>query len=758
MTVLEKCESTAELLDKAASLRDSLFGNTITYSPKAFFPLTMLCRDRCGYCTFAKAPSRVASPYMELEEVRSLAKQAVNAGVREALFTLGERPEERYRIAREFLDGHGVGSTIEYLAQAAKVAMEEQLLPHINAGTLSPQDIELLRPVSVSMGIMLETFVDGLSCHRLAPDKAPDLRLATLEALGKAKVPTTTGLLVGIGDSEEDRLVALQAIAELHERYHHIQEVIIQNFLPKPGTNMSGYPAANREEFLRTIAIARLVLPGTVSIQAPPNLFDEVEELLAAGINDLGGISPITVDHVNPERPWPSVAKLEDMLSKAGFVLRPRLALYPAFVIDKDQWAEKQVHSRILYHEDQDGYARDNWFAGLSECMQASVERIGPVRFVSRTPSWLYELAETVRSNEPAPKELLTLALRSRGMTAKALQELANELNDRIHGNRVSFVINRNINYTNICGFKCRFCAFSKGPLSLNLRGKPYLLTRGQILEKVEEAWRAGATEVCLQGGIHPEFDAEYYLELVSAIHQAFPEIHIHAFSALEVFQAARRSNIDLRTYLEELHRRGLRTLPGTAAEILHDDIRRVICPDKLSTSQWLEVHQTAHEVGLKSNVTIMFGTIERVEHIVAHFERTRELAERTGGFTEFVPLPFVHMGSPIFLQGKSRRGPTLTEAILMHAVGRIAYFGVIDNIQASWVKMGPIGATILLDSGANDLGGTLMEENISHAAGADHPSSLAPDDFARIARASGKTLYRRNTTYSHLERWIDEP
>ncbi|MGC8480025.1 MAG: 5-amino-6-(D-ribitylamino)uracil--L-tyrosine 4-hydroxyphenyl transferase CofH [Acidimicrobiales bacterium] len=736
---------TEALLELARAIRDETYGTTVTYSPKAFFPVTMLCRDRCGYCTFAKAPAALSSAYMDHDDVRRLAERAVNVGVTEALLTLGERPELRYRRAQTFLAAAGVPSTIEYVQEVASILIDEfGLLPHPNAGALDRAELARLRTRSVSQGMMVESLRADLSAHRLAPDKTPERRLATLEFAGELRIPFTTGILIGIGENELDRVSALTAIAAAHRRHGHVQEVIIQNFLPKPRTGMADASPPSTEEHLRAIALARILLPAAIAVQAPPNLSGDIRALLDAGINDLGGISPITSDHVNPERPWPHLDQLRYELDAAGFDLVPRLPVYPRYAFDRS-WIDPTVRPSLLAHADASGLGREEaWHSGAAVTEKLNLRE---VRRERHDPD-LDEIFEGVEGGTPVDSKQLMTLFEARGNRFAKVVEFADHLRRRTVGDTVTFVSNRNINYTNICTFKCRFCAFSKGPLSLNLRGTPYLLSMSEIVDKVLEAQSAGATEVCLQGGIHPSFDGEFYFEVVRAIHEAAPAIHIHAFSALEIDEGARRLGWELPAYLSEMVKLGLKTLPGTAAEILDDDVREELCPDKLRTDRWLEIHEVAHEVGLRSNVTIMFGAIETPESWVTHLVRTRDLQQRTRGFTEFVPLPFVHMAAPIFLAGNARRGPTFREAVLMHAVGRIAYHGLIDNVQASWVKMGTEGASILLRSGANDLGGTLMEENISHAAGSEHGRELGITDLIEVASTAGRTLAQRNTLY----------
>ncbi|MGC8464921.1 MAG: 5-amino-6-(D-ribitylamino)uracil--L-tyrosine 4-hydroxyphenyl transferase CofH [Acidimicrobiales bacterium] len=740
--------TTDELTHEARLRRSRHYGSVVTYSPKAFFPLTMLCRDRCGYCTFAKAPAKLTSPYMSLDEVRALAISAKELGCIEALFTLGEAPEDRYSSARTFLDQVEQPSTVAYLHAAMNLVLNEVgLLPHPNAGAISRDDLALLRTASVSQGMMIESLRSDLRAHDRAPDKDPQRRLATLDFAGELAIPFTTGILIGIGEAEDDRINALEAIAASHRRYGHIQEVIVQNFLPKAGTAMAKASPPSTDEFVRAIACARLILPPEVSIQAPPNLIDDTLILLNSGVDDLGGISPLTIDHVNPERPWPHLETLRTQMLHHGYELTPRLPVHAQFT-SQPRFFDERVYPLVLQAIDASGLAReDAWVSGGATDHMAERSHAITTGFDAD----LEEIFSGVESGQLAEEKELEILFAARGNRLLKVLEFADHLRTRAVGDRVTFVMNRNINYTNICTFKCRFCAFSKGPLSLNLRGNPYLLSQEEIADKVREAREVGATEVCLQGGIHPTFDGHFYLEVVKSVKAAVPEMHVHAFSALEIWEGSRRLSLGLEEYLTLLKDAGLRTLPGTAAEILDDSVRSIICPDKISSSQWLEVHETAHEVGLRSNITIMFGSVEQPKSWIQHILTTRSVQQRTHGFTEFVPLPFVHMASPIYLQGRSRKGPTLRESLLMHAVGRIAYFSLIDNVQASWVKMGPEGARQLLQCGANDLGGTLMEENISHAAGSEHGRALGVADLKEIASSIGRPLHQRNTLYEIL-------
>jgi FO synthase len=725
-----------ELCAEARALRDEGHGPLVTYSPKVFIPLTKLCRDVCHYCTFARPPRRGRRAYMTVEEVLDIAHAGAAAGCREALFTLGDKPELRYRVAREELAELGCETTLEYLAQAAGAVLTETgLLPHLNPGVMTVDDLGRLRPVSASMGLMLETTSARLSArggpHFGSPDKEPALRLETIAAAGAARVPFTTGILIGIGETRAERIDALIAIRDLAERHGHVQEVIVQNFRAKPGTRMADAVEPPLDELLWTIAVARLLLGPRAHVQAPPNLsYDDFPRLLDAGIDDWGGVSPVTIDHVNPEAPWPELQHLRTATEGRGLELAPRLPVYPEWITG--DWIDPAVMPAVLRASDSLGLAREgNWSPGDTVA----------VPFVPR------DALPLDTGGELGEDEIARL-FRARGRERDRIFAAADRLRREVCGDEVTYVVTRNIQYTNVCYFRCGFCAFSKGRLAANLRGAPYLVPHEEIVRRCEEAWERGATEVCLQGGIHPAFTGDYYLSVVRAIKESVPGLHVHAFSALEVWQGAATLGLSLQEYLTKLRDAGLGSLPGTAAEILDDDVRRIICPDKVTTDQWLEVHDTAHRLGLGSNVTMMFGHVDGPRNWGRHLLRAREQQRCSGGFTEFVPLPFVHMEAPMWLRGRARSGPTFGETLLVHAVARLALHPWIENVQVSWVKLGPEGVAAALRAGVNDLGGTLMNESISRSAGAGHGQELSPERMEDLIRRAGRSPRQRTTSY----------
>jgi FO synthase len=749
------------LVMRAASrVRDRVFGPRVSYSRKVFIPLTKLCRDNCGYCTFARAPLPKERAYLAPEEVLGIAYAGAKAGCKEALFTLGDKPEKRYPEARRELKEMGFGSTIAYLVYVCGLVLEETgLLPHANPGVLCEEEVRALREVSVSQGIMLEQTSERLlernMPHWASPDKVPGRRLATLDVAGRLRVPFTTGILIGIGESIEERVDTLLAIREQHERHGHIQECIIQNFRAKPGTRMQGAPEPSEKEMLATISLARLLLPEGMAVQAPPNLAGPTENgrppyarYIDAGINDWGGVSPVTPDHVNPERPWPYLEELEKATEAKGYLLLERLALHPSYARDAERWVDEKLRSRVWAAMDAEGFARvEAWAPGTTENIPGETVREVRGRRPSKVrPEFARPLAKA--GEKDLNEDEIALLFTARGTELAELCRVADELRRAVNGDEVTYVVNRNINYTNQCYFGCRFCAFSKGPRSLNLRGDPYLLDAAEVARRAREAWEKGATEVCMQGGIHARFTGKDYLEYLRAVKEEVPGMHVHAFTPLEVSQGARTLGIPTEEFLQELKEAGLGTLPGTAAEVLDDEIRAIICPDKASTVEWAQVMRAAHALGLRSTTTIMFGHVEGPINWARHLLVLRNIQAETGGFTEFVPLPFVHMGAPLFLQGRSRKGPTFAEAVKMHAVGRVALHGYINNVQVSWVKMGIEGAKVCLEAGCNDLGGTLMNENISRAAGASHGQEMTPSELEAVIRDVGRIPRRRTTLY----------
>ncbi|MEA2964812.1 MAG: synthase [Alphaproteobacteria bacterium] len=756
---LVRVDDIGPLLGAAARRRDAAHGRRLSYSRKVFIPLTQLCRDVCHYCTFAHAPREGVKPYLSIDQMVAVAQAGKKAGCKEALFTLGDKPELRYRIAREELDRLGHPTTLSYLAAAASaVHRETGLLPHLNPGLMTGADLDAQRKVSVSQGIMLESVSERLGekggAHHGSPDKAPAARLETIRLAGERNVPFTSGILIGIGETRQERIDSLLALRDLNDVYGHIQEIIIQNFRPKPGTRMENAAPPDVDDHLWTIAVARLIFEPSMNIQAPPNLSPgALGRLVAAGINDWGGVSPVTPDHVNPEAPWPHLRVLETATKAAGMNLTERLAIYPAFARDTNRWLDQGLRTAVLNGIDGDGLARvDDWCPGhVGELPSRELEWIGKAGLVRPSADLGRVLAKAQRGDGLDESEIAGL-FRARGDDFAAVCRAADELRREMNGPVVSYVVTRNINYTNICSFKCQFCAFSKGKMSENLRGRPYDLDMREVADRVIEAWQRGASEVCMQGGIHPSYTGQKYLDICRTVKDAVPQIHMHAFSPLEIYQGAQTLGIPVIDFLRELKAAGLNTLPGTAAEILDDEVRIVLCADKIRTQQWLDVMRAAHTVGFRSTATILFGHIDNYQHWARHLLRVRHLQSETGGFTEFVPLPFVHMEAPIYLKGRARPGPTFREAILMHAVARLALHPVIPNIQASWVKLGAEGVRHCLSAGVNDLGGTLMDESISRSAGASHGQEMTPQEMESIIVSADRIPRQRTTLYGDAE------
>ena len=751
-----------DLMQKAKEVRGD-DKKVITYSKKVFIPLTELCRDVCHYCTFAKAPKKLDAPYLEPDQVLAIAEQGKEQFVKEALFTLGEKPEMRYQVAKDHLQKLGFETTIEYLGSMSKLVYEETgLLPHLNPGNMTLLEMEKLREYSVSMGIMLESSSERLcgkgGPHFGSPDKQPATRLQTMKNAGKLRIPITTGILIGIGETIEERIQSLLDIKNLHKEFGHIQEVIIQNFIPKENTRMKKHSPASKEDLLWTLSAARIIFGKDMNIQCPPNLnSDYLDQILDCGINDWGGVSPITIDHVNPESPWPQIEQLEKITNNKGMELVERLAIYPEYIEDQS-WYDKNLHSGILELSDSSRYGRhDQWRCGESLSIPASGKHDLWVNKISGDVSHeIKKILDKSIHGFDLDHDEITKLFHTRGDDYHLVLNHADRLRQKINGDEVTYVITRNINYTNICKYSCHFCAFSKGKTKENLRGKPYLINNDEVADRASEAWSKGAHEVCLQGGIHPHYDGYTYIDICKAIKERVPEIHIHAFSPLEVTHGASSLGLPIDEYLQKLKEAGLSTMPGTAAEILDDAVRENICPDKLTSEEWINVIKTAHRVGIKTTSTIMFGHTEQPADWSTHLIKLRDLQKETGGITEFIPLPYVSMESPMYKRGNSRPGPTFNEVLLMHAVSRIALNPHIKNIQASWVKLGKEGALSCLNAGVNDMGGTLMNESISRAAGSVHGQEFEATRMEEFIRNSERRPQLRNTIYEPIQSGIN--
>lgn len=744
------------LLDRARALTLQGYGLNVTYSKKVFIPLTRLCRNVCRYCTFAQRPRAVSQPFLNPDQVLEIARAGAAAGCKEALFTLGDKPELRYADAREALQAAGYASTIDYLVAMARLVRQQTgLLPHINAGVMTVDELRRIREVSVSAGLMLESSSPRLcerdGPHWGCPDKAPATRLATLRAAGELAIPITSGILIGIGETRLERIEALLELRALHAAHEHIQEIIVQNFRRKSDTAMAQAAEPTLDDQMWTIVMTRLIFGPTMSIQAPPNLRPtEIADLIRSGINDFGGISPITPDHVNPEAPWPNLASLAAQTEAAGRHLVERLALVPAYAQQADRWVDPSLVTAVLHATDSCGHARDDWFAGSGADVPIDRDRFVGVlgHNDAGVSAGLQRILERRLEGRDLCEADIVALFAARGRDLCAVLDAADGARAASAGDAVTYVVNCNINYTNICKYRCGFCAFAKGRSAEHLRGPAYMLDPDAVAARAVEAWERGATEVCMQGGIHPAYTGETYLRLVRAVKAAVPEMHVHAFSPLEIMQGATTLGLPLAVYLRMLREAGLSSLPGTAAEILDDEVRAIICPDKLGTEQWFDVMREAHAVGLRSTATIMFGHVERPTHWARHLIGIRCLQQETGGFTEFVPLPFVHMESPLWRKGRARSGPTLREAVLMHAVARLVLDPLIVNVQTSWVKMGPHGAALCLASGANDLGGTLMYESITRAAGGVNGQCVDDAQLRVLAARLGRPARQRTTLY----------
>jgi FO synthase len=776
----------------------------ITYSKKVFIPLTRLCRDRCGYCTFATVPGRLESLFLSPDEVLDIARKGAELGCKEALFTLGDRPEARWRQAKEWLDAHGYDDTLSYVrAMAIRVLEETGLLPHLNPGVLSWQDFQRLKPVAPSMGMMLETTAERLyttkgAPHFGSPDKDPKVRLRVLEDAGRSSVPFTTGILIGIGETRAERADSIFAVRKVSREYGGIQEVIVQNFRAKPDTKMRDTPDADLADLAATIAVTRLVLGPKARIQAPPNLVgDQHQLILDAGIDDWGGVSPLTPDHVNPERSWPQIDELAARTAAGGFTLRERLTIYPPYL--REPWLDPRVARHVAAladpatglaadgamprgigwqepdggwgdasgrtdlhvtidtvgrtHDRRDDFAEvyGDWGALSERAVVPPAAPASPAAPQAPAVARTGEVAAALRQAERDPAALTDEAaialLGADGNDLEALAGIADGLRREANGDDVTFVVTRNINFTNVCYTGCRFCAFAQRRTDADA----YTLSLDQIGERAEEAWAAGATEVCMQGGIHPDLPGTAYFDIAAEVKRRCPGMHVHAFSPMEVMNGVSRTGLPLREWLIRAREAGVGSLPGTAAEILDDDVRWVLTKGKLPASDWTEVITTAHELGIPTSATMMYGHVDTPAHWVGHLRVIRGIQERTGGFTEFVLLPFIHSSAPIYLAGLARPGATGRENRAVHAVSRLLLHGAIGKIQCSWVKLGDDLCRDVLRGGVNDLGGTLMEETISRMAGADNGSFKTISDLRKIVDPLGRPLRQRTTLYGEV-------
>lgn len=803
-------EDLVDLMASASRVRDAGLleagrPKTVSYSRKVFIPITRLCRDKCHYCTFVTVPGKLKAGrdsgghglFMDPDEIIEVARQGAELGCKEALFTLGDRPEDRWPEAKEWLDSRGYDSTLDYVrAMAIKVLEETGLLPHLNPGVMSWQELSRLKPVAPSMGMMLETtsrrlFEEKGQAHYGSPDKDPEVRLRTLTDAGRLNIPFTTGILVGIGETIRDRAESIMAIRKVHKAFGHVQEIIVQNFLAKSDTAMRSAPNAGMEEFLATIAVTRILLGPSMRIQAPPNLVEaeETAALLGAGVDDWGGVSPLTPDHVNPERPWPNLDSLAELSAAAGYTLVERSAAQPQYVLAGAPWIDPRISAHVRALSDPEtGMARagvkptglpwqepdEEWESSGRVDLNTEIDTQGrntetrsdlanafgdwesireQVRDLAGLERVDRDLVSALHAAEKDPaglsdEQYLALAT-AEGPGMDAVAALADDLRKQVNGDTVTYVVNRNINFTNICYTGCRFCAFAQRKGDADA----FTLSTAEVADRAWEAHVAGASEVCMQGGIDPELPVTGYADLVRAVKARVPSMHVHAFSPMEIVNGASRGGQSIRDWLTELREAGLDTIPGTAAEILDDEVRWVLTKGKLPAAEWIEVVTTAHEVGLRSSSTMMYGHVDNPSHWVGHMNVLKKIQDKTGGFTEFVPLPFVHQSSPLYLAGASRPGPTNRDNRAVHALARIMLHGRIDSIQTSWVKLGTTGTQVMLNGGANDLGGTLMEETISRMAGSQNGSEKTVAELHEIANGIGRPARERTTTYGLIDR-----
>ncbi|MEU3607596.1 bifunctional FO biosynthesis protein CofGH [Streptomyces sp. NPDC035033] len=796
-------EDLTELVAVAGRVRDAGLEaagrpGVITYSKSVFIPLTRLCRDKCHYCTFVTVPGKLRRDghgmFLSPDEVLDIARRGAELGCKEALITLGDKPEERWPEAREWLDAHGYDDTLAYVrAMSVRILEETGLLPHLNPGVLSWTDFQRLKPVAPSMGMMLETTATRLwsepgGPHHGSPDKEPAVRLRVLEDAGRSSVPFTSGLLLGIGETYEERAESLFALRRVARAYHGIQELIIQNFRAKPDTAMRSMPDAELDDLVAAVAVARLIMGPSACLQAPPNLVDaEYERLIAAGIDDWGGVSPLTIDHVNPERPWPRIDELAQRSAAAGFELRERLCVYPEFVQRGEPWLDPRIvpHVRALadpetglanpdavvrglpWQEPDEAFTAagrtdlhtaidtegrtgdrradfDEVYGDWEALREAAAPGMAPERIDADVREALAVAADDpTRLTDPQALALL----HAEGPALDALCAVADDVRKSVVGDEVTYIVTRNINFTNVCYTGCRFCAFAQRRTDADA----YTLSLDQVADRAQQAWDVGAVEVCMQGGIHPDLPGTAYFDIARAVKERVPGLHVHAFSPMEVVNGATRTGLSIREWLTAAKEAGLDSIPGTAAEILDDEVRWVLTKGKLPTATWIEVITTAHELGIRSSSTMMYGHVDQPRHWLGHLRTLAGIQQRTGGFTEFVTLPFIHTNAPVYLAGIARPGPTVRDNRAVTAMARLLLHPHIPNIQTSWVKLGTEGAAEMLRSGANDLGGTLMEETISRMAGSSYGSYRSIRDLEAIAEAAGRPSRPRTTLYGEV-------
>jgi FO synthase len=720
----------------------------VTFSRNLTLSLSRTCQCYCKYCAFATHQAHLHEP----DEVIELLDGAARRQVKELLVLTGERPEVNPEVA-ERLRAFGHEDFTGYVAWVCERGLERGLLPHTNLGVLSARDLARLREVTASQGLMLESVNPSLVAHQGSPTKHPERRLETIRAAGELRIPFTSGILVGIGESPDERVAALEALAEVHAEHGHLQEVILQNFVPHRryhGEEPADIAAGAADDYWRTglhappeleppawatpididemrrlVREARRLLPG-VGVQVPPNLADWWPELVAAGATDLGGLSA-NGDHISPEHPFPSPHQVRKRLAADGVALTERLCVYPQYI--DEEWMAQGVLDVVK---------RSYWSfiprrgSGRQEPPFAiRSDLVGPAVEHARDGEWL------------SRGELTALFAETRPEAIEDMRAGADELRAHLAGETVTFVVNRNINVSNICTVGCAFCGFGQGKRSPDA----YEHSEEEFRRRVREAIDYGATEICMQSGIHPDWDLGEYERWLRVAKDEAPHIHLHAYSPMEVAHMSDVSGLAPRAVFERLREAGLDSTPGTAAEVLHDGVRQRISPNKLPVARWVEVIEASHAAGLRSTVTVMFGHVEEPWELAEHMRVVRELQERTGGFTEFVPLSFIPFHT---LLGRTHGIEEISrEENLKHtAAFRLALGHSVRSLQASWVKMGLDAATEALRWGVNDLGGTLMEENISRLAGSYHGVRLDPPELIAAAHRAGRPAAERTTLY----------